>query len=573
MKRRVQRKYPDPTPLLLAPGLGSQKVAELLQPYGFQDIKRADAALQAMAGEPRSRALLAVVLEELLSAIAETADPDQALVHWEHYLETGINRVQLFQYLADAPRMLHLLCTLFGNSPALAQTLVRDPLLIYWLAEERVLSRRPTRRELERMLRAMLANVSAVELKLETLRRFRRREMLRIGVRDLLRAADVRETTIALSDLAAVLIQAAYEIVEADLRRQYGVPMHRNHRGQLVETGFVVMAMGKLGGGELNFSSDVDLIYVYESEDGQTYPTAGQTGVHSIPNEEYFEYLARALTAALAERTQEGYVYRVDLRLRAEGAVGRLARSLAGYRQYYRTRGQVWERQALLKAWPIAGSRSVGRAFLRMVRPFVFGSVALTSRDDWSLIIGEVKATKAMIDSKMVMRGHEHRNVKLGIGGIREIEFLVQVVQMLLGRWLPGIRARNTLTALARFRREGLLSSREQTALTEAYLFLRDIEHKLQMVHDLQTHALPSSPEELARCAVRLGYGPHPGASQRFLADYHRHTAFVHQMFRSLADAPERCTVLRAALRKIKRSAISWKKLSAISDQPSAKGS
>lgn len=546
----------DPAPLLLASGLSAEDAAELLTPFGFQDIKRADANIQAMAGEPRSRELLAKILGELLASVGQSADPDQALNHWERFLQAGINRAQLFDYLAGSPRMLHLLCSIFGNSASLAQTLIRDPLLIYWLAEERALTRRPSRLGLERALQATLANVTAVELKLEALRRFRRREMLRIGVRDLLRLADVPEITTTLSDLACVLIQSAHEIVEADLQRQYGMPMHRD-KGRLVETGFAVVAMGKLGGGELNFSSDVDLIYVYASDDGETQPASGQSpmATRSISHEEYFELLARNLTQALTEPTQEGYVFRVDLRLRAEGSVGRLARPLGGYKQYYRTRGQGWERLALLKAWPVAGARSVGRAFIRMVEPFVFGLPSGQAESHVpSEVIEQVRAIKELIDDKMASRGHERRNVKLGMGGIREIEFMVQAVQVLCGGRLAGIRDRSTMGALSRFGRYGLLSAGGRAALARAYLFLRNVEHKLQMVHDLQTHALPETPDELTRCAIRLGYSSRDrrAAMRRFVADYRRHTARVHRMFRTLFYSPNRSGLLRTALRKMK---------------------
>ncbi|HJU05282.1 MAG TPA: hypothetical protein VJ692_09005 [Nitrospiraceae bacterium] len=528
---------PDPSPLLLASGLTPEQAGILLKPYGIEDVKRADANLQSIAGEPRSRTLLAGILSNLLAFTAETADPDQALTHWDRFLQAGANRIQLFQFLADAPPILHLLCRLFGNSPSMAETLIRDPLLVYWLVEEQVLTRRPLREDLDASLRRMLANVSATELKLDALRRFRRREMLRIGVRDLLRLADVRETTETLSDVAGILIQAAYEITAADLRKQYGTPAHRNYRGKLVETGFAVIAMGKLGGGELNFSSDVDLIYVYASDQGATGSAARQGSSVSIPNEEYFEYLARRLTAALTEQTHEGFVYRVDLRLRAEGSVGQLARSLDGYRQYYRTRGQGWERQALLKAWPIAGDRAVGRAFLRMARPFMFERPD-GRNNEMASVLAQVKDMKATIDAKIADRGHERRNVKLGIGGIREIEFFVQAMQMILGRRSPDILDRNTLRALSRLKRAGFLSLDEQVALTEAYIFLRDVEHKLQMVHDLQTHALPEQTDELSRCAIRLGYAARgrKAAMEEFLNDHRRHTTQVHRLFTRLLE-------------------------------------
>lgn len=550
----------DPSRLLLASGLSTEDVAVLLAPYGFRDVARADANIQALAGEPHIRRVLAQILPDLLAMAAETADPDQALNYWERFIEAGINRAQLFDYLGGSPRMLHLFCVIFGNSESLAQTLVRDPLLVYWLAEEKVLTRRPSRAALGCALKVALTNVVSIGLKLEALRRFKRREMLRIGVRDLLRLAGVRETTAALSELAALLIEAAYRIVEEDLRRRYGTPMHRDRTGRLVETGFSVVAMGKLGGGELNYSSDVDLIYVYQSDEGETGPVArpGERPlpptIRSIPNEEYFEYLARDLTRALTEATHEGYVFRVDLRLRAEGSVGRLARSVAGYEQYYKVRGQTWERLALLKAWPVAGDAAVGRAFLRRVKSFVFG-ISPHARGSIGAadLLKQVKVLKEMIDEKVASRGHENRNVKLGTGGIREIEFLVQAVQVLCGSWRPDILDRNTMGALSRLKTLGILPAATEARLARAYLFLRDVEHKLQMVHDLQTHALPDSPDELTRCAVRLGYSARNRreAMRRFLEDYRRHTDRVHQLFRNLFYETGRSGLLRRVLKRI----------------------
>ncbi|NJN69535.1 MAG: hypothetical protein HC801_04085 [Nitrospira sp.] len=331
-------------------------------------------------------------------------------------------------------------------------TLLRDPMVVYWLAEEKVLSKPPTRNGMKRALRESVGHLTFKELKLDALRRFQRREMLRIGVRDLFRLATVPETTSSLSDLACLMIHAAYEIVDTDLKRQYGVPMHRTRWGQWCETKFAVIGMGKLGGHELNYSSDVDLLYIYESDDGETRAQGRRraerpAGV-GISNEEYFEILSRELTRVLTEPTREGYVFRVDLRLRAEGSVGQLARSLSSYQRYYLARGQTWERLALLKASPIAGSPELGTAFVRAVKPFIFGvGKKLPDLTETSAVIEEVRAVKNMIDGKMADRGHEHRNVKLGTGGIREIEFFVQTLQVLAGRQLPAVVDKSTLGA------------------------------------------------------------------------------------------------------------------------------
>jgi glutamate-ammonia-ligase adenylyltransferase len=541
--------------VLLAAKRSAEEVRAILSAYALRNIDQADRNLQAMAGDPHQRLRLANILPILMDSISRTADPDQALNHWERLL-ASVARSPFLDYLASSPRMLELLSVIFGNSDALAFTLIRDPTLVYWLADEDVWSNPPTRKGIADALRKKIGHLTTKELKLDVLRRFRRREMLRIGVRDLLRLATVPETTALLSDLACLLIHAAYEIVDADLRRQYGVPMHRNPQGRWVETGFAVIGMGKLGGHELNYSSDVDLIYVYEASDGETRLPEGKPAAKAaavgIATEEYFENLARDLTKTLVEPTREGYVFRVDLRLRAEGVVGQLARSLQGYKQYYFTRGQVWERLALLKAWPVAGSMEVGKRFLKMVKPFVLRTDARPTDLAAALaVVDEVRAVKEMIDRHMTDRGHEQRNVKLGTGGIREIEFLVQTIQVLAGKQVPALLDRSTLGALDRFVRQKLISGSQRDELTAAYLFLRDVEHKLQMVQELQTHALPEDGEELERCAIRAGYDSEDRkkATERFRADHQHHTDVVHRAFTALFSRPRTSSILKAALR------------------------
>ncbi|MGB4069701.1 MAG: hypothetical protein WBK08_16865 [Nitrospira sp.] len=545
---------PDPTPILLGEKRNAEGIREILSAYGLRDPDQADRNLDAMAGDPIQRRQLADILPMLMKSIARTADPDQALNHWERMLES-VSRTSFLDYLRTSPRMLDLLCVIFGNSDALTFTLIRDPTVVYWLAEEDVLARPPVRKGMERALYASIGHLTSKESKLDALRRFQRREMLRIGVRDLLRLSTVPETTSSLSDLACLLIHAAYEVVDADLRQQYGIPMHRNRQRRWVETKFAVIGMGKLGGHELNYSSDVDLIYLYESHDGETRAPRGRraaipAGV-GISNEEYFEILARELTRVLIEPTREGYVFRVDLRLRAEGSVGQLARSLEEYQKYYATRGQVWERLALLKAWPVAGSHDVGQAFLKLVKSFVLGAGKKMDRDKALTIVQDVRAVKDMIDAKMTDRGHAQRNVKLGTGGIREIEFFVQTVQVLAGRKVPALLDRSTLGSLDRLVQKKLLSIEDRDALTAAYLFLRDVEHKLQMVDDLQTHSLPAEAAELERCAIRMGYGTEDRrkAVVSFQADHQRHTEMVHRTFQSFFVEPKISPVLKSTLR------------------------
>jgi len=523
-------KRPDPSPLLLSAHLKPEEVSQILDPYGFQHTPKADANLQAMAGDPQERQALSKILTDLLVAVGQSADPDQALNEWERYVQSGINRAQLFQFLSQAPRLLHLLCTIFGDSPAMAQTLIRDPLLVYWLGEESTIPRAPTPSHLSHTLNNSLDTFNTSDLKFDALRRFTRREMLRIGIRDLLRHASVVETVTSLSDLASVVIQSAYKIVESGLRKKHGVPLHRDRRGKERETGFVVLGLGKLGGGELNYSSDVDLIYLYESSEGETRAKKGQ---RSVSNETFFETLARELTGALGNATQEGTVFRVDLRLRPEGSLGPLARSLDEAIRYYVSRGRDWERLAFIKAWPIAGEKRVGQNFLRRLRLFVHGA----KDDPPQRVLETIRSLKVQIQSKMVRRGENDRHVKLGTGGIREIEFIVQALQLVHVRRFPQIMIRNTLKALSCLTEVKALSKSMADQLAQSYIFLRDVEHKLQMENELQTHLIPQDMTEVAKCAVRLGYSKEHSTQETaipFLNDYRRHSSKVHQIYKQI---------------------------------------
>ena len=194
---------------MLAVKRNVEEVRAILSAYGLRDLDQADRNLDAMAGDPIQRRRLADILPMLMESISRTADPDQALNRWERMF-AGVSPASFLDYLRTWPRMLDLLCMIFGNSDALSFTLIRDPTLVYWLAEEEVLLRLPTRRGMKNALRKSIGHLTSKELKLDALRRFRRREMLRIGVRDLLRLATVSETTGSLSDFACLLIQAAY---------------------------------------------------------------------------------------------------------------------------------------------------------------------------------------------------------------------------------------------------------------------------------------------------------------------------------------------------------------------------
>src|SRR5215471_14416511 len=245
--------------LLLATELDRQQISSLLSPYGFKNVANADANLQAMAGEPSDRQLLANILEELLSWLSQSADPDQALNYLERFSRAALNKTQLFFYLKDFPRAIEILAKTMGASPYMAEILIRDPQHFYWVTDPHILHSVRQKRAIKYELLHTLSLLGDEQKQLDYLRFFKRREMLHIGVRDLLRLCSVQDTLTALSIVAEALISGALWIASATMRRQYQIP--RN-----AFTAFAILAMGKLGGGELNFSSDVDLLYVYASD-------------------------------------------------------------------------------------------------------------------------------------------------------------------------------------------------------------------------------------------------------------------------------------------------------------------
>jgi [glutamine synthetase] adenylyltransferase / [glutamine synthetase]-adenylyl-L-tyrosine phosphorylase len=507
--------------LLLASRLPTEAAAALLRPYGFRDPAAADSNLQQAAEDPTARSLLAAILPEFLARIGESADPDQALGRFERFLRASISPLEVLTTLRDRPRILDLMMTTLGASSFMAEILVRNPEWFHWLSGPNVLDAPRSTDDVEADLGRALAPLQTHGRRLDALRVAKRREILHIGVRDLMRLSSVEGTVAALSELGEGLVQTAYVLAENELRRARGLrPLSaRRAKGG---SGFVVMGMGKLGAGELNFSSDVDLVYVYASDRGRVARAAAAPTWTTWATD-----LSRSVTNALVETTGEGTVYRVDLRLRPEGRVGPIAHALPSLDRYYQARGATWERLALLRAWPVGGDRALGHRMVERLRPFVFAKPFGPAE------AAQVLALKRSLDQKVARRGETVRNVKLGMGGIREVELVAQALQVRHGRTRATLRERRTTAALAALADARLLPTAEADVLSKAYLFLRDVENKLQMVADAQVHVLPESPTEVRACALRLGYRDAEGtnAGDALLGDYRRHAEAVHRIF------------------------------------------
>ncbi|MCL6430099.1 MAG: glutamine synthetase adenylyltransferase [Anaerolineae bacterium] len=437
-------------------------------------------------------------LSALLRALPGTANPDRALLYLDRLAAVMPEPRELRSVLED-PRSADALATLFASSQFLGEVLLRHPEYVRWLVRPRRLAREKAPDALLAEARAEVGACPTHADRLDALRRFQRRELLRIGACDLLGLWDLSVVTAELSRLADCLVQVSLEVVQAEV-------------GASAE-GLSVIALGKLGGQELNYSSDIDLLFI-SAADGLGH-----------------ERLAELLVEALARVTGEGFLYRVDLRLRPWGQVGPLVCSAAGYLRYLRQHARLWERQALLKARPVAGDRSAAAAFLQEATPLLFAATPEAIRRD-------VHEMKLRIEAELRRRGREWGEVKLGSGSIRDIEFVVQYLQLAHGARHPSVCTGNTLEALVRLSRLGLLPADDYRALADGLVFLRALEHYLQLMHHRQTHSLPPDARELAYLARRLGFQG-PDAGSRLLARYSEHAAAVRAVYQSYLEREE----------------------------------
>lgn len=369
-------------------------------------------------------------------------------------------------------------------------------------------------------LSPLLRPESSFDDLLRALRRHKRREYLRIGARDLLPEVSTEETMRELTALADASLEVACRFCRGEAEKEFGRLRLPNGGGQ---NRFVILGMGKLGGQELNFSSDIDLIYLYEEEEGES--DGGRKGKRAP--REFFTALAERLTRAMSEVTEEGFVFRTDLRLRPMGRSGPLVQSVASAMFYYESWGQCWERSALIKARAAAGDVELGHRFLKQIEPFIYRRYL-----DFTTV-EELRHMKLRIERELIAPSQQERNVKLGRGGIREIEFFTQALQLVNGGYAPRLRERPTLNALSLLAQHGYIPARESRRLGDAYRFLRNVEHKIQMVQEGHTHSIPEKEAEELALARRLGYARKNRADERkvFWSDYRQHTTAVREAF------------------------------------------
>ncbi len=485
----------------------------------FRDPARSIDTLNRLSPElpPGIRTRIQVLL-------APSADPDGA-VHWLESLRQ--RQPGPFLRLTHSTAGLQHLVTVFSHSRFLAEEILKHPEWIEALPASGDLGRVLSADELVERLEACLGGANGPPATVK-LAEFRRREILRILLHDALGLGTLSEAAEELSNLADAVLEVTYRRVRADLVRRYGVPRPADETGESRECGCSILALGKLGGRELNYSSDIDLMFVYSA--------AGETaGPNPVTNREFFQKAASQCTKLLSTYTAEGMCYRVDLRLRPDGRLGEVAISLGGARAYYQNRARDWELQMLIKARVAAGEREPGRALLEFVQPLIYSTTL-----DFSAVEA-VSVTRERISEKLAGRraaqsGHD---VKLARGGIRDIEFLVQCLQRLHGGREQWVRHGGTLMALARLRDKELLSPKEYSRLASAYEFLRYLEHRLQFDEDRQTHLLPedTAARELIAARMPATHMEGEATAENLLRKLNQHLEGVQEIYERVIHA------------------------------------
>jgi len=460
-------------------------------------------------------------------------NPKSAEIGLERWAETvaGLDDRALARQaeaLADDAAGRLLLEIIFGNSPFLTQCLLND--IGFFLAWRKT-GLGPVFKEILDELRASAETVAAEGDLMRELRVARRRCALAVGLSDIAGLAGIDETMAALSGFAGAAIEAAIAFLLRDAQAKGKLPPAPALAP--ADSGYVVLAMGKLGGGELNYSSDIDLIALFEPE---RMSPAMLEGFGDNGPGPFFIALTRGLVRILETRTPDGHVFRTDLRLRPDPGVTPVAISALAAETYYESMGQNWERAAMIKARPIAGDIAAGEAFLDAVRPFVWRKhLDFAAIQDIHSIKRQIHAHKG--GGRIAVAGH---NVKLGRGGIREIEFFAQTQQLIWGGREPGLRARVTTETLMALAAHGRIATPTAVEMVEAYRFLRTVEHRLQMIDDQQTHELPRDDEGLERLAAFLGYADAAAFSEALggrLRGVERHYAALFEEAPALGGA------------------------------------
>ena len=496
MPKRSKKRPPPAAPS--SPGVAPPDLDELLRDSGLRDAEAGRKRLDDLYGDNAELLALARMSGLLKDLLRACPDPDAALFHFGRFVAVRGSRLQLYRMFQDHPALLDRFVTIVAASRYLADILVRNPEYLDLLSDAAALSRPRPPEPLKEELTRLCGFLPSEEAKLDAIRRIHRREVFRIAAADLLGFQPLQDLTRQVSDLADVFVEQCLSILSDGSNRE----------------GLIVLALGKWGGRELNYSSDIDVLFLATPSGDVDEATR----------------LAQRLIRALSEPTYEGVVYRVDVRLRPYGSEGTLVATTRMAEEYLKAKAYPAERQAMLKARAVAGDVAEGRRFLLSIVPVLLLD-APSARQ-------QVRRLKSRIEKQLQERGQAEGHVKSAPGGIRDVEFLVQALQLESGPARPGVLDGNTLEAIRKLDQAGLLAPNDAQALRDAYVFLRNVEHRMQLMGNKQVYRLPRDEEDLRRLGRTLGFAG-PDSGDRLLDAYDARTRRVRSIFdRVLSSAP-----------------------------------
>lgn len=487
---------------------------------GFSEPVRAWKDLRRLAAEVTAGPHADTFYAALEAALAASAHPDRALHSLERVLGNAVDSDQFVQRFGADPAGLGRLLRVCAASEFLADTLARAPESIEPLLLAATWDAPVTPDAIRAQWTDMAPPPGDIDAVHAALRAFKRRTLTRLGTQDVLGVSTVDDELAGMTAYADCCMRAAYAAATAAAEARHGLPA-ASEAG--TRPGCCVLALGKCGGRELNYSSDIDLIFVYDGA-GDTVPPEGGTAIDTA---QFYTKVGERCIHLLSSHEGGGAVFRVDMRLRPLGSQGPLVPSYAAMLEYYESWGRTWERQMLIKARPVAGDLELGRALLKELRPFIYPKFLDLKA------IRDVHGLKRSIEQQTDAAGDAALDVKTGPGGIRDVEFAVQFLQLLNGGRRPELRTGTTLTAIAALADAGLLTHKDATDLAEAYRFLRRVENRLQLWADRQVHRLPSDADARRQFAAGLGYdaGRTGTPWEAFAGDYRRHTGVARRVF------------------------------------------
>ncbi len=498
--------------LLLSTSLPESVRKKIIREGGLQNETRAMENITALGGTKEQRTLFARLAVLAWDILKSTPDPDMALNNWERFTQSLPNTAKHYRELLSQPKRLEIMLSIFSGSQFLADALVKNPEFFEWVTEPGRIGSIRTREQIERDLRAIEAEHQGEREWLNALRRFRKREILRIGTRDISLKVPIQDIVEELSNLAEA-------IISVELVRLEGTYYAADEKGLYH---FCVLAFGKLGGKELNYSSDIDLLGIFDP------PRDKASDDIYFDSRHICNKILEKLRSDLSEHTEEGYVYRVDLRLRPFGKAGLLVNSIESLTGYYEKSASLWEMQAALKLRPIAGSIETGEQFLKNIHHLL---VREKKPEEVKNSIRHLRSRHIGSHTRFLSAG---RNIKSGEGGIRDIEFLVQALQLIHCNQYPDIISGTTLTAIEHLNSRGIIPAATADQLASDYIFLRKLEHLLQIFEDRQVHTTPQSEE--ARRALAKRFQGNEKEPENLFGQLEETVKRVHTIFRTTID-------------------------------------